>query len=681
MEKETGILEERYRLVTERIRQIPQEEILRGELKDYFDTVSAFLLLLDDTRAFIEKGGLEEAPLEQLQQRNRALYEDVLPENYGTSYANPAYAVGKLGEYGQLLGILYTQLRDAIGCIYEKRLEEVVIRLELFTEIYAAFVYEEKENGGLPAVENIRKTLYWFFSDYADVFAEHTVAESVGTQHCFAADIVKNAQLDDVRYLYAYGFYVGNNEIETAKYLASLPEETIAVMADTYTEGYRKGFELAGIDLSEKTTVDIWYPIGFERMIRRAIEKFAALGLAPAIFRSAGLQRGVQGGIFNRQYGYDHKDDLALILDKNMINRRLEARRAAYERHKEEAAGYAGPAVVETFGQADFNPQNKPEAVRMNEEQNRLFVELRNQLQALMREYIDEEKRSFTIIAFPVPEVGPVFKELFDETIRINTLDYNVYRDVQQKLIDALDTADFCEVKGSGKNRTALKVNLWKLKNPAKESIFENCVADVNIPVGEVFTSPVLEGTNGVLHVTRVFLNGLEYRDLAITFEDGMIQDYTCANFATEEENRNFIKENILFRQETLPIGEFAIGTNTTAYVVARKLGVESKLPILIAEKTGPHFAVGDTCYAHSEEVVVHNPDGKEIVARENSRSALRKTKPQEAYFNCHTDITIPYDELGELAAVKKDGTRIVLIKDGRFVLPGTELLNEAFDR
>ena len=27
-----------------------------------------------------------------------------------------------------------------------------------------------------------------------------------------------------------------------------------------------------------------------------------------------------------------------------------------------------------------------------------------------------------------------------------------------------------------------------------KESLFENCVADVNIPVGEVFTSPVLKG-------------------------------------------------------------------------------------------------------------------------------------------------------------------------------------------
>ena len=50
-------------------------------------------------------------------------------------------------------------------------------------------------------------------------------------------------------------------------------------------------------------------------------------------------------------------------------------------------------------------------------------------------------------------------------------------------------------------------------------------------------------------------------------------------------------------------MGEFAIGTNTTAYVFAAKYGIGDKLPILIAEKMGPHFAVGDTCYSHEEDL------------------------------------------------------------------------------
>ena len=52
-----------------------------------------------------------------------------------------------------------------------------------------------------------------------------------------------------------------------------------------------------------------------------------------------------------------------------------------------------------------------------------------------------------------------------------------------------------------------------------------------------------------------------------------------------------------------------------------------------------------------------------------------------KAYFNCHTDITIPYEELEEISVVTKDGKHIILIKDGRFVLPGTEVLNEPLEK
>ena len=51
----------------------------------------------------------------------------------------------------------------------------------------------------------------------------------------------------------------------------------------------------------------------------------------------------------------------------------------------------------------------------------------------------------------------------------------------------------------------------------------------------------------------------------------------------------------------------------------------------------------------------------------------------KEKYFHCHTDITIPYDELSLIEIVRKDNTTEKIIVDGRFVLPGTEELNEAF--
>ena len=687
--EEREILQERLELALLRIREIPGEDFQGAELlpwKEYFTTVAKFLLLIEDTRQFLEQGKQATATRKELQQRNRALYEDILPENYENSFANPAYAVKMLGEeFGVLVSFLYTEMRSLIGFTYEGRLDELVIRMELFSEVYAAFVYEQQENHKLPTYAAIREILYWFVSDYADVAAEERVREMVCPENNFAAAILRTADFTDLRYLYAYGEYVGENELKMAEFMNSLPEETIHTMADTYTEGYRIGFEVTGKDLSKKAVVDVRYQLGFERMMRRALENFEKMGLLPVIYRAATsilynpsiYKNGFYSVSPNRQYEFDHKDDKALFLDKMYCSRKLEVMHTAFEKYKKEARGYAGPAVVETFGEKEFEPVNKPESLKMTDEQSALLVENRTQMGQLQRQYIIEEERSFTIIAFPIPEVGDCFEELFRETIQINTLDYKKYQRIQQTIIDALDQADHCEIKGCNGNHTDLKVNLWKLKNPAKETIFENCVADVNIPVGEVFTSPVLEGTNGVLHVTRVFLNGLEYKDLEITFENGKIKDYNCANFATEEENKAFIKENILFRHKTLPLGEFAIGTNTTAYVAAKKLGVESKMPILIAEKMGPHFAVGDTCYSHAEEVKVYNPDGKEIVARDNEVAALRSVNPSKAYFNCHTDITIPYDELAELTAVKEDGDRITIIQNGRFVLTGTEELNE----
>ena len=90
---------------------------------------------------------------------------------------------------------------------------------------------------------------------------------------------------------------------------------------------------------------------------------------------------------------------------------------------------------------------------------------------------------------------------------------------------------------------------------------------------------------------------------------------------------------------------------------------------------------VGDTCYSWSEDIRVYNPNGKEIVAKDNAVSILRRENVQKAYFQCHTDITIPYEELEEISVVTKTGKTIILLKDGRFVLKGTEILNEPFDK
>ena len=179
-------------------------------------------------------------------------------------------------------------------------------------------------------------------------------------------------------------------------------------------------------------------------------------------------------------------------MDSKYIQRKKEILKEAYEQVKELAKVHAGPACMEIFWEKQFEPVNHEETLKLDEKQRKLSIEYSAYSGEVVNEYIPGEERSFTIIAFPVPEIGEKFAEIFESTIKINTLDYMKYRQIQQALINALDRADYVELKGMNGNTTDLRVNLWKLQNPEKETIFENCVADVNIPVGEVFTSPVL---------------------------------------------------------------------------------------------------------------------------------------------------------------------------------------------
>ena len=674
-------VKERYELSIERIRSITKERTVDKAYQDYFWKVAEFILLVNSVRERLENESYAVCTLEELQLENQKLYEDILGEHYETSYANPAYAVEKLGdEIGQFLSALYTELRGEIAYVYEGKLEYLTICNELFVEVYNCF-----EENIIPEYKSLKDILYWYASDYCDVFVADRIKEQVDASYSFATDIILQSDLSDMRYLYKYGEYISENEVRTAEYLNQLSQETIDRMAEVYTEGYRVGFEVAGIDLSKKKTVNLHYNVGFERMMRKAIENFRAMGLKPTVFREAvsvltkkGSRRNGFGSVGpNKQFLYDHRADQALFFDKKFVERKLDVMKNAFEEVKEQAGVHAGPAVVEVFGEEPFAPVQKKEALRLSDKQEKLSVLYGNRAGQLTNQYIKGDERSFTIVAYPLPEIGERYEEIFKEVIRINTLDANVYEKVQQTLIDALDKGRYVHILGKGENHTDLKIQLHTLANPEKETNFENCVADVNIPVGEVFTSPVLAGTDGVLCVSKVYLNELQYRNLEIAFENGKVTDYTCSNFENEEESKRYIKQNVLFNHETLPIGEFAIGTNTTAYVVAKKYGIEDKMPILIAEKMGPHFALGDTCYSWSEEHRLYNKNGKEIVAKDNEISILRKEDVSKAYFQCHTDITIPYEELDEICVVDDQGDNMVILKNGRFVLEGTEILNE----
>ena len=608
----------------------------------------------------------KEKDFEELLKENHEIYSDLVDENYKTSYGNPDYAVKELGkDMGHIATYLYNRLQEVISLVFSHKVEKIEKLLQLLIDSYAHVVKYGDDADSL--MELIRDLEISMLDDEAEERV-HNIAVDVKSHH---KTIVEEANPDDLRYLFKYGKYITDNEIKTAKFLSTYKD--VNKIAYTMVKGYMDSFIREKKDYTIKSTVRVIYHIGQEAIMKEVIKEFGKYNLTPVLAM-------VESTDVNKQFTYDHRFDNALFFNKDFAETKEKKYEATFEKYKEALSKYSGIAVIESFGEVPFAPESKKTVLKLNEEQSKVYQNATVRLRNIQNNYMPASETTFTIIAFPTPEIGDNFEEIFADTMKINTLDSDKWERIQNEIIKALDKGDYSHVKGCNGNRTDIKVKMHEISNPEKETNFENCIATVNIPVGEVFTSPVLNGTNGILHLEEIFLAGLKYINLELVFKDGYIEKYDCSNFKEESKNKKYIEENLLFPNKTLPLGEFAIGTNTLAYVIAQKHNIVPILPILIGEKMGPHFAVGDTCYSYSEDERVYNLfDGKEIIAKDNEKSILRKTNMENAYTQCHTDITIPYDSLEFINAVTKDGQVIEVINNGRFTLKGTEELNEPF--
>jgi aminopeptidase len=111
---------------------------------------------------------------------------------------------------------------------------------------------------------------------------------------------------------------------------------------------------------------------------------------------------------------------------------------------------------------------------------------------------------------------------------------------------------------------------------------FINCDCKVNVPDGEVYTSPVENSANGYVHYTYPTLyEGFEVTNARLEFKDGKVVK------ATADKNEDFLLKKLDTDPGARYLGEFAIGTNEK---IDRFTG-----QILFDEKIGGsfHMAVG----------------------------------------------------------------------------------------
>lgn len=592
-------------------------------------------------------------------------YECLSPEGYESCIANPDYILNIMDkDFGALFSSFFMQIRQLLRILLRGDYHIAVQILKLYLKYL-----EQAKSDELVYEQCLRD-----YRDFSWFSTENTLIMQSYRAYDPSSDIYRNilekADLNNFSYLYSYGIYIDDSDVALARFMANYDEISLKRLAAFIVKSWTDGFERAKRDYRQKRYPRLVFPCGMERLARMVLDELKALEMEPLV--SLPINSGI-----NRQVEYDHRFDSALIWDQEFADMMLKTNQATLEQLKDKILMQAGPVYIDLFGEKPFVPKQKASALSLSAEQQKIFRDHSAKNSQLMHQYYKRDETSFTIIAFPSPKIGENFAEIFNDILKINLMDSQRYAHIQQRIIDVLDTADYVHVKGRAGNETDIKVKMHKITDPSRQTLFENCVADVNIPVGEVFTSPVLEGTNGTLHVEDIYLNSLRFFDLKIIFEDGWIKDYSCSNFPEPEAGKKYIHENLLLPHESLPIGEFAIGTNTLAYQIARKYDIQALLPILIIEKMGPHFAIGDTCYSHEEEAD-HSSflNGKEMIAVDNEKSILRKTDPLNAYTNKHLDITLPYDMLQNISAIAEDGSSSDIIRDGLFVVSGTQELN-----
>ncbi|MEN6444418.1 MAG: aminopeptidase [Candidatus Cloacimonas sp.] len=630
----------------------------------FFQDVKDLFLLSEELGNYIDDTDhLATIPWEQVTKLHNKYYAPLA--NYESCLGNPDYAVALYeAKMGKFSSALYFQFVNMFFSYASKNYLQLEENLRLFFTLFqnalkGNLAYEDWVNDYRNIMlENHKIKLYRQF--YQGYYPEANI--------CY--DLILNSDLNDLRYLYRYGMFISEVNIKMAQFINAYPEKELNDIARYIVQCWIDGFTRSQKDYRLKKTASIIVPCGMEklgRLVHNELQKIGIQGLFSVPYKKSG----------NKQFTYDHRFDNALILDKNYTEMVLDVYAEVVEDLQELIQNDAGPVYIDLFGETPFSPVAKNTALALSDEQQELSRELMSKSAQIYHQYYRRDQASFCIIAFPSPEIGEHFPEIFADTLKINLLDSMHYANIQQNIIDVLDKADFVNVKGKTGNDTDINVKLHPLQNPEKETNFENCVADVNIPVGEVFTSPLLAGTNGTLHIEDIYLNSLRYYNLKIKFEDGWVKDYSCTNFADPEEGKKYIYENLLLPHKSLPIGEFAIGTNTLAYQMAKKYNILPLLPILIIEKMGPHFAIGDTCFSHEEDRPHPSfVNGKEMIAVDNEKSITRKENPLNAYTQKHLDITLPYEMLASITAVTKNGEKMEIIRDSRFVVPGTEELN-----
>lgn len=639
---------------------------LKGEVEDNIkaymvrlhEVLTSRLTLIDE----INDQYFTENDFDTLAKDNFNFYSELI-ENYDRSYANPRYTQTQLPEHiADIASATYYEVLTMLPYIFQKREIRIDFIVEKFYTIVDALQNDQDVLEAMSALYGRRKSQLMEEETYLDY-----------AKDSFYSELCKHNDLHDLRYLFRYGIYISDTELAYANVLQTYDEKKIRALAKQMVDCYLKGFRIERKSYETRNISRIIQIVGLEKVGRYIFQYLHENNLdgtiAQIVYRNHNAQAIADYDVCSK-YVYT---------DKN-LNSEYEEYMGVLKRLSSLLLAYQGNIIMVSFAQKKVDISMYQTHCKPNFEFMKA-VEINRTL--ALRQWIKKEEISYTGMAFPAKDITEEdYRTIFDHIMEINLMKDTKLEEIHEILIEALDQGEKVHLKGYKGNKTDVEIALRPLEDPLTETNFVNCGAATNIPAGEIYTSPQLKNSNGLIHIQKVRISRIEFKDIELRLENGFVTAYGCKNTENDEENHELINSYIFHNRETLPIGEFALGTNTFAYSLAKQDGILYKLHTLIYEKLGPHIALGDTCFSWSEDFARYsNFTGKKIMAVDNEVSIKRKLDPTQAYFGVHYDLTIPYDEMEEITVWTKEQAKIPIVKNGCFVLPGCESLNQYLNK
>lgn len=250
-------------------------------------------------------------------------------------------------------------------------------------------------------------------------------------------------------------------------------------------------------------------------------------------------------------------------------------------------------------------------------------------IRKIMRPVIDwrVKKTKWCVLRWPsssMAQAAAMSTAAFEDFyFKVCTMDYRRMHEAAQALAELMRKTD--KVRIVGPKETDLTFSI-------KGIPVIPCTGANNIPDGEVFTAPVKESVNGVIHYnTPTLYDGKKYENIVLRFENGKIVEATSSD--TEGMNAVFNTD-----EGARYVGEFALGINPHITDGMCDILFDEKIAGSIHFTPGASYddaSNGNTSSIHWDLVLIQTPKyggGKiyfdDVLVREDGLFVLESLKP-----------------------------------------------------